>query len=325
MEILEATETDIPKIVALLKVSLGESLMPKSERYWQWKHMENPFGPSPVLLCLEKSELIGVRAFMRWQWKGQTQIFSAVRAVDTATHPDHQGKGIFKKLTLSLVDYCKQRGDHFVFNTPNEQSKPGYLKMGWEVAGKLPIRLTLQRPFSIARNFITKSHSVIDGENTDLKYYLHHPYLDSLIGQNRQQAGSMLTNTSVEYLKWRYLDVPVARYVAIGEESGQKLTGLIIGRIKESRLGRELRITDIFLSHHDDGNGLIKKLKEVKKEWKIDYTTSTGTAPSLRKTGLNLKAAIGPVVTIRTLSMEDLAMLRNFNQWSPSLGDLELF
>src|SRR5688572_13844447 len=100
MQIREATELDIPIIVDLLKLSLGESLMPKSEAYWRWKHVENPFGASPVLLCFEDDMLIGVRAFMRWQWFHNGKIQTAVRAVDTATHPAHQGKGIFKKLTL---------------------------------------------------------------------------------------------------------------------------------------------------------------------------------------------------------------------------------
>src|SRR5688500_17576198 len=98
MEIRRAVEADIPEIVSLLKLSLGESLMPKSERYWRWKHIENPFGVSPVLLAIEAGTIIGVRAFMRWAWsRGETRL-EAVRAVDTATHPDFQGRGIFRKL-----------------------------------------------------------------------------------------------------------------------------------------------------------------------------------------------------------------------------------
>src|SRR5688572_23337100 len=106
MDIREATDSDIPEIIALLKISLGESLMPKSERYWRWKHIENPFGRSPVILCWDEGKLVGVRAFMRWEWISEGQLYRAVRAVDTATHPDYQGKGIFKKLTLSLVESC---------------------------------------------------------------------------------------------------------------------------------------------------------------------------------------------------------------------------
>src|SRR5688572_3667570 len=139
MLIREATEADIPAIVELLKISLGESLMPKSEAFWKWKHIDNPFGKSPVLVAEENGQLIGVRAFMQWEWQYQNKIYKAVRAVDTATHPQHQGKGIFKKLTLELVEQCKAKGVDFIFNTPNKSSKPGYLSMGWMSNGKLKI------------------------------------------------------------------------------------------------------------------------------------------------------------------------------------------
>src|SRR5688572_13398222 len=103
MTIRPAEATDIPEIISLLKLSLGESFLPKSEAYWHWKHVNNPFGKSPVLLAEESNAIIGVRAFMRWQWNDGKRTIEAVRAVDTATHPDFQGKGIFTKLTMSLL------------------------------------------------------------------------------------------------------------------------------------------------------------------------------------------------------------------------------
>lgn len=327
MDIREASEADIPAIVALLKLSLGEGLMPKSEQYWRWKHIENPFGRSPALLCWEGNTLIGVRAFMRWQWKEGEKIYHAVRAVDTATHTEHQGKGIFKKLTLALVDFCKEQKDHFVFNTPNQQSKPGYLKMGWQEAGRLPINLTIMRPISMVRNLINNSDG-IKVENNSIRQYLEHPGLDALIENHLDQTKKITTNLSKAYLKWRYMDVPVADYMAIGEEEGNKLTGLIIGRLKKSRLGNEFRVTDFFLKENHSGKGLLRQIKKNKKAWKIDYVTITGTAEARQKNflqQLTIKTPIGPVVTVRALCLTDLSALKNFNKWSPSLGDLELF
>jgi len=329
MEVREAKDEDIPAIVDLLKMSLGESLMPKSERYWRWKHIENPFGRSPVLLCFEGSVLIGVRAFMRWEWRYNGRIYDAVRAVDTATHPDYQGKGIFKNLTLSLVKYCKEHGVQFVFNTPNEQSKPGYMKMGWEEAGRLPIWVNIQRPFRILKNLITKPASnSIESTNNGLHKFLNESRVKALIEMQRSQTNPMITNVSVPYLVWRYVDVPVAQYEAIGAEHNGQLTGLIIARIKTTRLGRELRITDCFLGKDVTGKELIDCLNEKKREWSIDYTTLSGTVHvNSRKilSGLKFSAAVGPTVTVRPLGLSDLSGMQNFKNWSPSLGDLELF
>jgi N-acetylglutamate synthase-like GNAT family acetyltransferase len=327
MEIREATESDIPTIVDLLKNSLGEGLMPKSERYWRWKHIENPFGISPVLLCWENGILIGVRAFMRWEWRNGGQVYRALRAVDTATHPNHQGKGIFKKLTLSLVDDCKRRGDHFIFNTPNQQSRPGYIKMGWVEAGKLPIRINARRPLAMLWNYISNK---TNGNQpiVDIEYYLKHPGLGALLDIHRQQNKAIVTVVSKEYLKWRYLSVPVAKYVAIGEEHDDELTGLIFGRIKQTRLGRELRITDIFINPYGGGKKMRAKFNECRKSWQIDYITLSGTldAHAVRLfSAFNFKMSVGPIVTVRSLQLANLNPFENFTNWSPSIGDLELF
>jgi GNAT superfamily N-acetyltransferase len=329
MEFRNARVEDTPDIVKLLKQSLGESLMPKSTGYWKWKHQDNPFGPSPVVLCWEGDSLIGVRAFMRWEWMKQGEVLRAVRAVDTATHPDHQGKGIFKKLTLSLVNECEKDGDHFVFNTPNGQSKPGYLKMGWNEAGKLPIRLELNRPFHVVMNFARNGPQVdTSPESPELLHYISHPDLPNLLRDHHQQTDKVATAASVNYLLWRYAQVPVAKYVAVADEQAGELRGLLIARIKATRLGNELRIADVFLKKGYDGKGIAKTLTSKKKAWKIDYTTLSGTVaanmPGITSI-LSATLSIGPIVTVRTLALKNLNFLKNFNEWSPSLGDLELF
>lgn len=330
MEIRQATDKDIPAIVALLKLSLGESLMPKSEVYWRWKHVDNPFGISPVLVGVDSGTIVGVRAFMRWQWINQRKVYHAIRAVDTATHPEHQGRGIFKKLTLSLVELCKQQGVDFIFNTPNAQSKNGYLKMGWEQAGRIPVRLSLQRPITLAMNIIAKKKKAV-AENMDpsLKYFFAHPQLPSLIDNHFNETKQIVTNLSVDYLNWRYINVPVANYVALGSESGKDLTGLMIGRIKDNRMGKEFRITDYFFSNEGSRDEVLGKLKDFRKTWNIDYTTVSGTLfqkpgkSAMRFPSFNVP--VGPIVTIRPLLLKDLGFLKRFSQWAPSLGDLELF
>lgn len=329
MQIRPATDSDIPAIVDLLKISLGENLMPKSEHYWRWKHVDNPFGPSTVLLCWEGDLLLGVRAFMRWEWSYNDKIYKTVRAVDTATHPRHQGKGIFKKLTMSLVEACKLNGDDFVFNTPNAQSKPGYLKMGWQENGRFPIVVGLQRPTAMVRSLIRKKGQDSGESTTDgrIEQYLNHKKISSLISQY-SGSGTIATKISVPYLKWRYCDVPVATYVAVGVEDSGFLTGLVICRLKESRVGKELRITDCFIKNQTAEKELILRLKQKKKDWKIDYCTVSGvTTPGIMKFAgrYRWKFSAGPMVTVRPLLLTDLSILRHFKQWSPSIGDLELF
>jgi GNAT superfamily N-acetyltransferase len=332
MQIREAIPADIPEIVSLLKQSLGETLMPKSVGYWNWKHNENPFGKSPVLVARERGEIIGVRAFMRWQWVYNNEIFNAVRAVDTATHPSFQGKGIFKKLTLSLLEFCKANNDSFVFNTPNKSSKPGYIKMGWRACGNLPIYFYPIKPIKILRNLILGRQGSVDlsVEQSSLAYYLDHPALDELIAANKKlSVDYIVSNHSREYFKWRYRDNPVAYYAAHGLEEDNRVKGLLFYRLKTTKAGNELRITDILADDASTAkrlvSGLTNKIKNFETTDKIDYLTISGCSSHKVFSWFIPRLKIGPVVTFREINRSEFNMMNNFNTWRPSLGDLELF
>ena len=92
----------------LLDASLGWVPDELHRAFFAWKHRENPFGPSPAWVATDGADRrvphvppLGVRAD-----GGSSR---AVRAVDTATHPDHQGQGIFTALTLHALDALPRR------------------------------------------------------------------------------------------------------------------------------------------------------------------------------------------------------------------------
>lgn len=315
MNIRSSTQSDIPNIIQLLKSSLGETLMPKSEAYWQWKHVDNPFGASPVWVAEEEGQLFGVRAFMQWNWQKEGKNYRAIRAVDTATDPAHQGKGIFKKLTLGLLEQCEAEGIDLVFNTPNSQSKPGYLKMGWEEAGKLPINLSFKRPLNIV---IAKLKGAQETRFLELKNAKEFNLNKALSDFDFTFSKDDIWHTaySRNYLKWRYADIPIIPYYAHYNEKA-----CCIFRLKAGGLGVELRICDIF----GDKKAIEAVLKQVYHKCSFDYMSINGFSdvklPGIFKRKLN----IGPDVTIRTLAQKDLKEFRQFNQWQPALGDLEVF
>ena len=106
------------------------------------------FGASPIWLAEIDGQIAGYRAFMRWELVDASgRLWRAVRAVDTATHPDFQRRGIFSRLTMHAVEEMRDEGGDIVFNTPNTQSRPGYLKMGWIDVGRLPVAI---RPTSVS-------------------------------------------------------------------------------------------------------------------------------------------------------------------------------
>jgi N-acetylglutamate synthase-like GNAT family acetyltransferase len=305
MIIRAATEQDIPSIVQLLKLSLGESLMPKSEAFWKWKHIDNPFGKSPVLVAEENNQLIGVRAFMRWEWKQSDTVYKAVRAVDTATHPQHQGKGIFKKLTLQLVEQCKSEGVDFIFNTPNTSSMPGYLKMGWSKVGKLPIHI---RPRLAWRSISS------DFDNTYALEQQLEKFKHEQLAQHHQHE--LTTNYLPQFLAWRYATNPNISYYGVSDEQG---TSLVIFRLKPTRVGTEFRICDQLLAPGTNPSYIKKHVQKA-----IEQSSSTlVTYASQQTLPWTLAWAIGPMVTTMPLSSRLKSL--SFDFWKPTLGDMEVF
>lgn len=332
MNIRPALPSDKPEMIRLLSQSLGDDVIPQSEAFWNWKHEQNPFGPSYVRLAEEGGELVGLRAFMKWKWTWNDTTFDAIRAVDTATHPGFQGRGIFKKLTLNLVDTCRMDGVHFIFNTPNEKSKPGYLKMGWVEQGNMPLKLKIRRPLSLVYSRLARNGKSVDLSDDPSPVQEWRSGVLDLLNDHVRKAAQLTTAMSPAYLAWRYANNPLYRYNYFTDGKNY----LLVSRVKQHAFTKELRLVDfILLDKNADSrtvNALLKK--EVNRFCalhKINVVSMSGVQFRLYKNyfrwmGIVPVRALGPMITLRDLNMEDrFASLREPQNWSYSLGDLELF
>jgi hypothetical protein len=252
--------------------------------------------------------LAGVRAMMPWIWQSGHQQFKTYRAVDTAVHPKHQGKGLFTKLTLQMINNLAEADTAFVFNTPNQQSLPGYLKMGWKKWGRIPVHFCPSFLFSHSERIIVKKEV-----DSNVIHELCQEW-------NNQQtiSGKYFTPKSPQYLKWRYIDNPIIEYITHAEKDV-----FIAGYIKKRKWFNELRICELIA---DPRNPKHKKnlsdfVQNVKLHNKVDVITlSQANARLFGISGLSV--AIGPILTIRSLLTE--IQLPALSSWSPVLGDLEL-
>lgn len=312
MIIREAAKEDLPGILRVLKESLGENSSKKTEAVWNYKHVLNPFGSSLVLLAEEDNEIVGVRAFMRWKWQNEQKSFSAFRAVDTATHPKHQGKGIFKALTQKALELGIKGNNDFVFNTPNEQSRPGYLKMGWRKISKIEIDIYFGNPLYFFDSVL---------ENTSQINYTQEKFDDFLDIYNKNQKKKFIsTYKTIDYLIWRYENNPMQKYCVIAEDNYYLAVYLKIrGNLKELRISEQLFIDE---SGKKASN---RKVRELGREFGAHIIT---VAPSDNKIKLlKFNGKFGPFLTIKKLGIDssDFNELKRLSSWDYSLGDLELF
>lgn len=311
MNIRKATDHDIGSILEVLKASLGEVSSKKTESVWRYKHIGNPFGRSLVLIAEEDSNIVGVRAFMRWQWHWQGKTYNSFRAVDTATHPDHQGKGIFKKLTLKALEIGKEEGNNFVFNTPNDQSKPGYLKMGWKEVSKLKIQLFPTGLIGYTAPKNEKYPKVIsDGDQTPL-------FEKFSINKNK-----LTTLPNRDFLAWRYEKNPLQDYLVISNQNFY-----LAAYVKDHKKFTEFRVSELIYDVRN--KAVLKEVKaNVKKYSRLYNTNFISLSPKISLGRfIKISGGFGPVLTLKPLVLKDeeIESFLKINNWDYSLGDLELF
>ncbi|SDR69967.1 GNAT family N-acetyltransferase [Gramella sp. MAR_2010_147] len=303
MVIREASESDIDGILKVLKASLGEVSSKKTREVWNYKHINNPFGKSLVLIAIVDGKIVGVRAFMRWQWQLGSGTYSCFRAVDTATDPNFQGRGIFKKLTLMALDLGVDEKSNFVFNTPNSQSRPGYIKMGWKIVGKVPVYISPY--FNLNMN---KPSNKIENGNISDDFLIKHK-------TNQIDTQKLFTPKDANFLFWRYRECPLQKYLIYENKNL-----FIAAYVKEHKHFKELRISELIGDLSD------KKIHKRVILWARNFDVNIITSGT-KIFQFGIKGGFGPVLTLKKLKLDPKKeeSLLGINNWNNSIGDLELF
>lgn len=322
LEIRRSTQEDLPAVLALLRHSLGWTDDARYDNLFAWKHRDNPFGVSPAWIALDGERIVGLRILMRWEFEHDRRVARALRAVDTATHPEYRGRGVFTDLTRRAIDELRSEDVAFVFNTPNEQSRPGYLKMGWRVVGRLPLVVRPRSTRALGRMMRARtpaerwSATSVAGMPAS-EVLAEHDAISRLLA-SRTRPLRMRTRATPEYLRWRYAS-PLLEYRAVVPPEGLE-TGLAIFRVRRRGRAREGALCEILLAE-DDMHLRRDLVRRVVRAVDADYVIGIDARP-ISPGGLVRLPRQGPVLTWRGLARTAPPMRRD---WEIGLGDVELF
>ena len=332
VDVREYRDDDEEEVLALLARALGPGPAgARTSEFWRWKHVTNPFGRSFVLVARIDGAIVGVRPFMRWGFHAGGKTYTSVRAVDTATDPDHQGKGIFSKLTRAALDALREEID-FVFNTPNDKSGPGYLKLGWSEVGNVPIRVRVKNPLRFAKGLRSIGHS--DGrepvatttEATSAADILSDAAaVERAIARSTEPEGRFATPRSAPYLRWRYAQASFFDYRAIQLPQDR---GFAIFRVRSRGSLREAVVTEVVVPAGDIA-AAASLLRRVSQASHVDHVAAafpSGTAArnAMTRTAF-LPAPGGMHLVVNTLDRSMTPDPTQLGSWALSLGDLEMF
>jgi asparagine synthase (glutamine-hydrolysing) len=322
LEIRPYRSEDEEPVNQLLAAAMKSS--PTDDRYrrlFAWKHEANPFGTSPAWVAMDDGRVVGYRPFLRWRFEADGRTHDAVRAVDTATDPSAQGRGVFRALTLHALDQLRAQDIGFVFNTPNDQSRPGYMKMGWRTVGRLtpwvrPGRL-LSAPAMVRGRAPASLWAEPCGTGvTAADAFADDTAVERLLAAVDRSDDRLRTVRSAAYLRWRYdHELLGYRVLTLGADLEE---GACCFRLRTRGTATEATICELLVPGRDGGarRALIRR---VLQETGADYALLLGGRPV---DALIPLPGHGPTLVWREVCEHEM---RELAAWDLSLGDIELF
>lgn len=140
--------------------------------YLKWQYKDNPHGEVVGYDAFFNNELIAHYVTIPVLYSIQGQQTKGLLSLNTATHPKHQGKGLFTKLANKTYETASEKGFYFVIGVSNENSTHGFInKLGFSLITTLKVKTGKGAILYDTKNYLFKS---VWNENA-LKWRLNNP------------------------------------------------------------------------------------------------------------------------------------------------------
>lgn len=101
-----------------------------TKELFERKYISNIYGKSVVVVVYIDGKPEGARGL----WRNDLEGKEAYQPGDTCVTEACRGKGIFSEMTKRSVAMLPESA--IIYNFPNNNSYPGYMKMGWKLVGE---------------------------------------------------------------------------------------------------------------------------------------------------------------------------------------------
>lgn len=191
--------------------------------HWKWKFSENPFGKGIIKLMFDGEKLIGHRGAMSMVVSVQGKNVPAAIIVNTLTHPSYRKMGISTYLAEAIYEKARQRGIKFVYNFPNPNSYPLYLKIdGWEM---LDQRSAWQKQ-------LTSNSTLMMLPSSSIKEIERFDHRVNQLWDKVKQGYVVIVPRTEQFLNWRFTKHPTVKYSKlIAEDKNNEILGYMVLKI----------------------------------------------------------------------------------------------
>lgn len=127
-------------------IELFKNAFPKSNKfskeYLTWQYIDNPMGLAVSFNAYKDKCLVAHYATIPIKMIINNNEKLGLLSLNTATDPQHQGRGLFKELANRTFEYAKEKGYEFVIGAANANSTHGFLKkLGFYLISPLDVKI----------------------------------------------------------------------------------------------------------------------------------------------------------------------------------------
>ncbi len=138
--------------IAAYRELLGVTSASLTTEYLRWLYRENPAGEAVGFDAYAGEVLAAHYATIPVEAMIEGRRARGLLSLNTATHPTHQGKGLFTRLADQTYARAHERGFEFVVGVANANSTPGFTrKLGFQLVTPLDVLVGVGR-FTASRD-----------------------------------------------------------------------------------------------------------------------------------------------------------------------------
>ncbi|MBQ8982594.1 MAG: GNAT family N-acetyltransferase [Lachnospiraceae bacterium] len=219
--------------------------LPTSIEDIKWRYLENIHDDLLVCMAFEKGKMIANYSVSPLILTYCGNDIPAVLSLNTMTHPDYFGQGLFVKLAKQIYKTAYEKGYQLVFGFPNKISNRTFItKLDWKDIYEIPML-----ELSLSEKKTNNTLKITYDNSFDLDYSLH-----------CKNDPVYRVKKSKEYLKWRYHMNPTINYnnIVLQQKDG-KVTGYLIFKEYKDRLN----LVDYSFCSDDVSNSLLEQLIQI--------------------------------------------------------------
>lgn len=299
----------LSEIESLYKDCFGKL---NTDDYFKWRYLNNPYDDIQIIVAINASKLVSFYAVSPRELLFKNQTFKTAISLNTMTHPDYRGRGLFVTLADKLYKNLYNQGYEMVWGYPNNISHRTFIsKLQWNNIYEIPTLENNIGDINIDKISCKKKFKIVNDNSFNNDY-------DKL----SLDASKFIVNKDSSVLKRRYYNNPNNEYINYCIIDNNAVSSFIVAK----KYNDQINIIDYIYKSKDEFFSLFNKIINLCYDTDIKKVTLWNSIDSdlrndLEKLGFYNNYPIryfGGRLLNTKISKDDFL---NWNNWMLSMGD----